>query len=282
MIGADPGLLPPLAYAGDDCGHAGAEARLAERRWGLPPAVHGATLTVAGHDHLVAAVAAGAVDPGELYLSMGTAEALVRVLDQPLPADARERLAAQGINALRHVVRDRSILLVGTRSGLLLRRVLQLTGVADGPARDALDAAVLALPLDGGPAAGSIEVSGARNDDGVLDIRASGDGLSPAVLFAAVLAHGTAVCLDLLATMHREVPPPDRTLASGGWTRMACVRRARSAVLPSVTWSPRSEDTAFGAALFGAYAAAGALAGAGPLADFADAFRAAPALTGAC
>ena len=48
-----------------------------------------------------------------------------------LSGDARERLAGLGINVLPHVVRDRSIMLVGTRSGLLLRRVLQLVGVTD-------------------------------------------------------------------------------------------------------------------------------------------------------
>jgi sugar (pentulose or hexulose) kinase len=176
---------------------------------------------------------------------------------------------------LRHVVRDRSIMLVGTRSGLLLRRVLQLVGVTDHDGRVALDRAVMALPLGGGPAAASVEITGARNDDGVLGVRASGDGLSPAVFFAAALEHGTQVCLDLLGEMNREVPAPDRTLATGGWTRMECVRRARSAALPQVSYSPRSEDTAYGAALFGAYAAAGA-ADSGPLTSFADSFRPAP------
>ena len=131
-----------------------------------------------------------------------------------------------------HVVRDRTVLLAGTRSGLLLRRVLRLTGSTGDGALEALDRAVLALPPGGGPAADAIEVDGARTHDGVLGLRISGDDLSPAVLFAAVLAHGTRACLDRLAVMDREVPPAESTLASGGWTRMACVRRARSAVLP--------------------------------------------------
>jgi sugar (pentulose or hexulose) kinase len=272
VLGVDPGLLPPPVHAGDVCGRAGTRAVLGASTWTLPEQVSGAALTVAGHDHLVAAVAAGAVHGGQLYDSIGTAEALVRVLDTQLTADARERLAGLGINVLRHVVRDRSIMLVGTRSGLLLRRVLQLVGATDHDGRVALDRAVMALPLGGGPAAASVQVTGARNDDGVLRVRASGDGLSPAVFFAAVLEHGTRVCLDLLAEMHREVPAPDRTLAGGGWTRMECVRRARSAALPQVSYSPRSEDTAYGAALFGAYAAAGAT-DSGPLPAFADSFR---------
>jgi len=280
VLGVGPGFLPPPVYAGDVCGHVGEVAGLGAGNgaaWPLPEQVWGAALTVAGHDHLVAAVAAGAVHAGQLYVSMGTAEALVRVLDTDVLPASRERLAGVGINAVRHVVRDRSVILVGTRSGLLLRRVLQLVGVHEDEARRRLDREVMALPIGGGPGASSVQVTGAGNDDGVLNVRASGDGLSPAVLFAAALDHGTRVCLDLLAEMNREVPPPDRTLASGGWTRMACVRRARSAALPQVSYSPRSEDTAYGAALFGAYAAAGATR-IGTLTDFADSFRAVPDL----
>jgi len=277
LLGVGAGFLPDPVRAGDVCGHAGTAARLSAATWHLPAQVAGAALTVAGHDHLVAAVAAGAVEPGQLYVSMGTAEALVRVLDTPLSGAARERLAGLGINVLPHVVRERSIMLVGTRSGLLLRRVLQLVGVTDHEGRAALDREVLALPLGGGPAAASVEVTGAHNDDGVLGVRVRGDGLTPAVLFAAVLEHGTRVCLDLLAEMNREVPPPDRTVASGGWTRMECVRRSRSAVLPQVSYSAHSEDTAFGAALLAAYAAAGGTA-AGPLPEFAGTFRPVPSV----
>jgi len=273
LVGAEPDLLPARVRAGDVCGHAAAVAGVAGLRRSLPAAVRGAALTVAGHDHLVAAAGGGVVEPGQLYLSMGTAEALVRVVEGSVSADVRARLAGEGINAVPHVVRDRTVLLAGTRSGLLLRRVLRLTGSSGRGALEELDRAVLALPPEGGAAAAAIEVDGARTHDGVLGLRISGDDLSPAVLFAAVLAHGTQACLDRLAVMDREVSPAVSTLASGGWTRMACVRQARSAVLPDVTFSSREEETAFGAALFAAYAAAGGPA-AGPLAGFADAFRA--------
>ena len=70
-----------------------------------------------------------------------------------------------------------------------------------------------------------------------------------------------------VAAVRAEYPHVDDT----GW------RTGRTAVLPRVTYSPRGEDTAFGAALFGAYAASGARPGAGPLPDFADRFRPVPA-----
>lgn len=245
-LGTDSTLLPPIVTAGTVWGKASAH---------VPPTIAGAVLTVAGHDHLVASVAAGVLATDQMYDSIGTAEALIRVLDGPLDAATRDRLACHGINVLRHLLPGQGIMLAGTKSGLLLRRVLQLVGVGDADGREALDALVMALPEGGGPAAASLQVSGARNDGGVLSLRADGDGLSPALLFAATLAHGTDLLRDVVDHMDAEVPPARRTVVAGGWAGMQSVRRARSAALPDVTFSDRPEDTAFGAALVGAFAA---------------------------
>src|SRR4029450_5137150 len=48
----------------------------------------GATLTVAGHDHLSASVGAGATRPGDLFDSCGTADALAPALPPPVPSPA--------------------------------------------------------------------------------------------------------------------------------------------------------------------------------------------------
>ena len=55
--------------------------------------------------------------------------------------------------------------------------------------------------------------------------------------------------------MDREVPPPTSTVLTGGWSTMASVVRSRSALLPGVSVSTHDEGTAYGAALFAAYAA---------------------------
>jgi sugar (pentulose or hexulose) kinase len=221
----------------------------------MPQGFRGALLTVAGHDHLVSAVAAGATDSGQIYDSMGTAEALVRVLDHTLPFDARERLARAGINTVRHVLPGKFVLLAGTKSGLLMRRVLQLLGIADERGRAQLDAAVMAIPVVGTLSHGGLTVDGARNDDGVLKVVADSDGLSPAELFTAALLHGNDMCAELMTVMDREVPAPTSTLLTGGWSRMESVVRARALVLPPLTVSSHDEGTAYGAALFAAYAA---------------------------
>ncbi len=262
LLDVPTAFLPGAATAGDPVGTA--------RHLQLPQAFRGAILTVAGHDHLVSAVAAGATSSEQVYDSMGTAEALVRILDGPLPGDARARLAATGINALRHVVPGKYVLLASTRSGLLMRRVLHLLGISDPAGRSAIDSQTMALPDNDAAGPGCIEVSGARNDDGMLRIRVNGDNISPAQLFAATLAHGNKVCAELIEVMDREVPPAVSALLTGGWAQLQSVRRARQLVLPMMSHSQRSEDTAFGAALFAAFATS--QDSAEPFSDFAARF----------
>jgi sugar (pentulose or hexulose) kinase len=242
-LGVDPGFLPPVTAAGAVWGLASRE---------VPASMAGAVLTVAGHDHLVSSTASGVLDLDTLYDSIGTAEALVRVLDGVLDAPARARLATHGVNVVRHMLPGRGTLLAGTRAGLLMRRALQLVGVNDEAGRTALDEQVMLLPDDREEA---VTAWGAGNADGVLHLRADADGLSPALLFDATLRHGSEVLAEVLAVMDAENPPATRTVLAGGWTRMESVRRARRAVLPNPRFSDRDEDTAYGAALVAAFAA---------------------------
>jgi sugar (pentulose or hexulose) kinase len=246
VLGVDETILGARVSAGEAVGTLSDPA--------MPAGFRGAALTIAGHDHLVSAVAVGATHTGQLYDSMGTAEALVRVLDDTLPFAARERLAHAGINCVRHVIPGKYVLLAGTKSGLLMRRVLQLLGITDATGRARIDEAAMALPVDGTLADGGLEVSGARNDDGVLKIVAQSDGLSPAELFAASLRHGNDMLAECMAVMDREVAPPTSTVLTGGWSTMASVVRSRSVLLPDVTVSTHDEGTAYGAALFAAFA----------------------------
>ena len=56
--------------------------------------LRGATLTVAGHDHQVAAYGLGAATDGALLNSLGTAEALVRTVRPLAPAQVAALTAA--------------------------------------------------------------------------------------------------------------------------------------------------------------------------------------------
>ena len=237
-LGVTADLLPPLRGGGLPWGTA-SEA--------FGPRLAGAALTVAGHDHLVAAQANGTLDAEGYHVSLGTAEVLLRVLEAPLGFAARQRLADALINEVRHVVPGKHVLVAGVKTGLLLRRVLHAAGIGDRAGRDALDAAVMALPVEGELPAGAIDIAGARNDDGVLRLTLHTEA-SPAEIFAAALRHSNDEVARLIAAMDREVAPATHSTLTGGWAGMASVRRARAEVLPTPSLSTREQDVAWGAA----------------------------------
>lgn len=241
-LGVDASFLPPFTDAGAPLGAASVD-------W-LPDVFAGAVLTVAGHDHLVSSVSTGSFPAERYHVSMGTAEVLLRRLDAPLPFAARERLAEVFINCVRHVVPGTWVLVAGVKTGLVMRRTLQLVGVTERAGRDRLDDEVMALPIEGLLGDDDIVVSGARNDDGVLKLTVRADGAGPAEVFGAVLRHGNDELRVLIEAMDREVTPATSALLTGGWAGMRSVQRARAAVLPGVQVSHRSQDTAYGAAVF--------------------------------
>ena len=249
-IGAGPDLIPPRVTAGTPLGRAGGDA--------VPAVLHGAVLTVAGHDHPVAAVGCGTTGADEVFDSFGTAEALVRSVDGHLDAAARHRLASAGVNSVHHVLAGRRLLLGGTKAGLLLRRTLDLLGSGTVDRRAELDDAACALTDRTGALASDpiegVRVSGAINDDGTLRIEITNDDVSPAALWLATLAHAVdeaARCLDL---MEAEIGPASAVVVAGGWTRMRSVRRSKESSLPHVRFSDRSQAGAFGASMFAAHA----------------------------
>jgi sugar (pentulose or hexulose) kinase len=213
----------------------------------VPDAFSGALITVAGHDHLVAAEADGQLPADHYHVSMGTAEVLLRTIDEPLGYEARTRLAGHLINEVRHVVPGKHVLVAGVKTGLLLRRALLAAGIHDRAGRDRLDAEAMGLPHEGLLADGSIEVSGARNDDGVLRLALHADGATPAEILLAVLRHSNTEISALVTAMDAELPPARTSTLTGGWADMGSVRRARALVLPAMRTSSRQQETAYGA-----------------------------------
>jgi sugar (pentulose or hexulose) kinase len=237
-LGVDATFLPDQVDAGTAFGRATRH---------VPGPFADALITVAGHDHLVAAEADGQLPADHYHVSMGTAEVLLRIIDEPLGYEARTRLAGHLINEVRHVVPGKHVLVAGVKTGLLLRRALLAAGIHDRPGRDHLDAVATSLPYEGLLASDSIEVSGARNDDGVLKLTLRTDGATPAEIFNAVLRHSNAEISTLVAAMDSELPPARTSTLTGGWADMASVRRARALVLPQMRTSQRQQETAYGA-----------------------------------
>jgi sugar (pentulose or hexulose) kinase len=222
---------------------------------GLPPNVQGAALTVAGHDHPVAAIGVGATGADELFNSTGTADVIARSLPGRLTDDQREKLVGQGISVGSHILPDTTLLLGGVRGGLLLRRVLGLLGATDGASRDRLDAAALEV----GQLPVGLELSGAgpTGDDVILRVR---DDASPPVVWAAATRYTAAETRSLLNALHRVVRPHRRAVASGGWTRMASVRRAKRAAIDHLEFADLPEPGVVGAAIVALQAASVSIA----------------------
>ncbi len=220
----------------------------------------GAVLTVAGHDHPVAAIGVGAAGADELFNSSGTADVLARSIPGTLADAERQRVVSAGWSIGRHVLPDTSLLLAGVSGGLLLRRVLAALGAESEPARTALDHA--SLSVGDLPAGLSVSGDGRRQDDVVLRIQ---DGASPASLWTAAVRYTAAQTRLLLTDIEKVVGPHRRAVAAGGWTQMASVRAAKAAAIDALSFSPVVQPGVTGAALLAAFA----LAGDGlPLADF--------------
>lgn len=228
-------LLPQPLCAGWSCGH----VDLAR----LPACAQGAALTVAGHDHAVAALGADAVGPGELFNSSGTADVVVRSIPGRLEDDQREQLVDAGLSGGAHILPDCSLVLGGVRGGLLLRRTLQALGADEEPARHQLD--LDAMRIETLPSGLHVSGAGQTGDDVILSIR---DGASPASIWTAATRYTAWETRRLLQTIEHIVGPHTRAVACGGWTRMQSVRRAKRQAVDHVTFSTLGEPGVTGAA----------------------------------
>ena len=235
------GLLPPEILAGQPFGRVHHDA--------LPAAVQGAVLTVAGHDHPVAALGVGAAGVDELFNSSGTADVLARSAPGVLTDQQRSDVIAAGWSAGRHVLPDTTLLLAGVSGGLLLRRVLGALGCASSEAREQLDAASSTITFL--PPGLIVSGDGRVQDDVVIRLQ---DAATPAAVWTAATRYTAGQLRVLLDDLERVVGPHSRAVAAGGWTRMASVRAAKSAAVDALHFSPIDQPGITGAALLAAYA----------------------------
>jgi sugar (pentulose or hexulose) kinase len=83
------GRLPRLVESGEPLGPISPAAAAS---WGLP---HDIVVHAGGHDHFCGALAAGAAEPGDVFVSVGTSESVLQLVDREAvaawPADGLER-----------------------------------------------------------------------------------------------------------------------------------------------------------------------------------------------
>jgi sugar (pentulose or hexulose) kinase len=235
-------LLSEIVLAGTPAGQACHEA--------LPAGVRGAVLTVAGHDHQVAALAVGAARPNVLFNSMGSAESLARCVDGPLEPVVTGRLAQQGLTVGWAVVSGRLGVLGGLRTGLVLEEIARLLGRDDPESRRMLGEEALLLAPGEAPNDVLSSDGDARLVPGLLAA-----GVSPAAIWAAAVRDLTAASMTLLAGMAAELGQPERVVVGGGWARNPAVLAEKRRRLGDVTVSSLREAGAVGAALLAGVAA---------------------------
>jgi sugar (pentulose or hexulose) kinase len=238
--GIQPGILPPLVTAGTALGQVPASAGI--------PALTGATLTLAGHDHQAAAIGAGATGPGDELDSCGTAEALVRTVPAALSAESILRLTRAGITVGPHALPGDWCLLGGTQGGLIMQRILAMLGV-DRRSLAALDNAAMGAT----PAAAAPEVT--LNDAGLVEIRGIGDLVTPGDVWRAALIGVTAQARKVHDEMTAVVGDHGKLVVTGGWAGSAALLAVKHQFLGPLSRPVVDEAGARGAALLAGVAA---------------------------
>jgi sugar (pentulose or hexulose) kinase len=243
FVEAPRGFLPEPTAAGTAAGRVSR---------GLDQA-RDAVLTVAGHDHPCASVGAGAIRPGDVFDSCGTAEAFVRPLGSPVGSEEIGRAVAGGVTVGWNAVPGQQAMMAGFVSGLALSRFLDLLGV-DEDGRDALDAAAVDLS----PGADGVSIAG------VTDDRAAVEGIprsvTPAHVWRAALEAVTRHGAEVLETIESVAGRTGRLVVTGGWARSVAVRAVKREILGPFEEPVVQEAGARGAALI-AGIAAGAFTG---------------------
>ncbi len=233
--GVSPDAFAPLRQAG------GAWGAIRDGIDGLE-SIAGATLTAAGHDHLVAAVGSGLTSTGQVMDSCGTAEALLR----PVPADPDIDLVAvvaRGVNCGWHVLPDVYNLIVGLRLGLDLAPLLGRLGSASSGGRTPLDSDALAW-LQSGESSSSAAVGDAARS------------------WAAAMRGSVDAASRALSELRDLGGPIDEVLIGGGWAANPVLQALKQSAFPRPAYPQVAEPGVRGAALL-AGQAAGAFAGAG-------------------
>lgn len=241
LIEADERLLPPMVPAGLAVGGVAGDN---------PGRLQGAAVTVAGHDHLVGAVGAGATGTSALYDSCGTADVILRSVPQTLTSEERATLVSRGLSAGRHVISDSTAILGATRSGLVLGRVLSLLGAHDREARRVI--ADRWMPPASPQASVQVSEPPAWTNEVTVSLH---DDVTPDQLWAAAMDYVLGATSTLVHAVDDIAGAYDTAVAAGGWSRLDGVFRGKASVMPGLTRSASDEPGTRGAAMFAARAA---------------------------
>lgn len=226
-------MFPQLVDAGITIGTVTSRAEI--------PALTGAAITIAGHDHQAAAIGVGAVGLGDELDSCGTAEALVRTIKPELDADAIEHLTARGISVGWHVLAGHWCLLGGTQGGLVLQRAMALLGLG----RDQLTSVDRQAT-----AVSSSKLTATISRGAVLALTGIEDGATPAHFWYAAVDAVTEQSKEIHEAMSELTGPHRRLVVTGGWANSSTVVELKRRKFGPIEHSQVAEAGARGAAIF--------------------------------
>jgi sugar (pentulose or hexulose) kinase len=221
--------------------------------------VAGARLVVAGHDHQVAAYVVGATEPGYLFESLGTADAITLTVPAPVDTAAVTALVGLGATIGRTVVADRLMAIAGLRTGQILERIARLLGCQDPAERRALSERAARRAPD--PAL-SVDLA-----EGLLTITGISDDTDGAALWLAAVAAADGRMMNVVDGYTQLFGPASGVVVGGGWLNDPTIDGAIRRRFPTARRSRFGEPGAVGAAYL-AGISAGVLDG-----PFSDAVR---------
>lgn len=223
---------------------------LGSTRSDVPPSLRGVQVATGGHDHPVAGLGVGAAEPGTLLVSLGTAEAQVRIAAPPLAADVVAHVVAGGGTVDWHPLGDRLTIVGALPTGITLERLAGLLGCTPIADRLALSAAALDAP----DAPAGTRVTEVTFDD--FTLRGVTDGVAPPLVWRRAVEDLLESSTALMRRMDDALGPHHGTVGFGGWLTDPLVRCERRRQLgPEANFADRAEPGAVGAALLAARAA---------------------------
>lgn len=234
------------------------EVRFSGQSWGeikspvIRDQLQGACVTVAGHDHSVGAIGAGAVDKDQIFNSAGTADVIFRSVPGTLNDDQRIALTELGVSAGRHALQNSTSLIGGSRGGLILRRALDLLGARSGEKLSEIDNAWKANY----EFKDVIDMTQGKSISNDIKITLTGDA-GPNDLWAAALDYMVSENSKMLSGIASVVGEHKSALGSGGWLKLRSVRESKSRIISNLRFSNIDEPGAFGAAFIVSWTAQG-------------------------
>lgn len=203
-------------------------------------------IVIAGHDHICAAIGVGESNTWNIVDSMGTGEALSRLVPfEKLSKETIIQMVSEGMTIGRHPIPDHFAAMVGLSSGLILKNALALIGIT-GEFEESQNAIIKisteSLSVNKAPIFSDVKVETWNlTNDGIR--YSDAEIWRGALDFVGRRASNGVHLLDKYFGQHQKI------IACGGWLKNTAIRETKRIYLGDYETSEVLEPGCFGAAL---------------------------------